>query len=149
MPWSRISDSDLIAKINRKIRYSEPEKVAYLLEQLLGVSGAHEGGVWTISPIDGKYNGGFNIKPGGDPIQMDAFDLRTKLFLFILHAKPKLVSLLAADLLGVQAEWDHLEYYPWKISPIKGKYDGDFDIEFHEPKCGPQPKGSSECTTSC
>jgi hypothetical protein len=123
--------------------------VAYLLEQLLGVSGEHEGGVWTISPIEGKYKGGFNVKPGCEPVQMDAFDLRTKIYLFILNAKPKLISLLAEDMLGVSAEYDHCEYYPWKVTAIDGMYDGDFDIEMYEPKPGPQSKGSSECTTSC
>jgi len=74
-------------------------------------------------------------------------DLVKKLLRQILQAEPDELALMAENLLGVKAVFDHTEYCTWDIEPIPEFYSGAFDIEFGTKSTAPELlPPSPECT---
>lgn len=61
------------------------------------------------------------------PLRVSNNDLIKKLLRQVLEADSAELALMAENLLGVKATYDHTEYCEWAIEPIPDVYCGAFD----------------------
>lgn len=61
----RISENDLVKKLLRQILEAEPDELALMAENLLGVKAEHDPAeycAWNIEPIPEFYSGAFDVE---------------------------------------------------------------------------------------
>jgi len=63
------------------------------------------------------------------PLRVSSNDLIKKLLRQILESDSDEMALMAENLLGVNAVYDHTEFCEWEITPIPDMYGGAFDAD--------------------